>query len=117
MLLSDFLKLVYGLIYNAQNLQILLLQVNKPCSSSCGFFLFKESNLRRLKIKMVVLVTKLLFLPNFNYGSTYMSKPVDLHSYMNNHITSCRLGGSTGKFDSHIFYCMQNQKHLSFFKC
>ena len=35
---------------------------------------------------------------------------------MNNHITSCRLGGSTDKFDSHVFYCMQNQIKEPFFQ-
>ena len=35
---------------------------------------------------------------------------------MNNHITSCRLGGSTDKFHNQMFYCMQNQKQEPFFE-
>ena len=35
---------------------------------------------------------------------------------MNNHITSCRLGGSTDKFDDLVFYGMQNQKQELFFQ-
>ena len=50
-----------------------------------------------------------------NYSTTYIGKTVDLRSRMNNHITSCRLGGLTQKFDSHVFYCMQNQKQELFF--
>ena len=50
-----------------------------------------------------------------NYSTTYIGKTVDLRSRMNNHITSCRLGGSTDKFDNHVFYCMQNQKQEPFF--
>ena len=34
-----------------------------------------------------------------NYSTTYIGKTVDLRSRMNNHITSCRLGGLTEKFD------------------
>ena len=45
-----------------------------------------------------------------NYSTTYIDKTIHLRSRMNNHITSCRLGGSTDKFDNHVFYCMQNQK-------
>ena len=45
-----------------------------------------------------------------NYSTTYIAKTIDLRSRMNNHITSCRVGGSTDKFDNHVFYCMQNQK-------
>ena len=28
---------------------------------------------------------------------------------MNNHISSCRLGKPTDKFDNHPFYCVQNR--------
>ena len=51
-----------------------------------------------------------------NYSTTYIDKTVDLHSRMNNYITSCRLGGSTDKFDSHVFYCMQKKKREPFFQ-
>ena len=43
-----------------------------------------------------------------NYSTTYIGKAVDLRSRMNNHITSCRFGGSTDKFDNYVFYYMQN---------
>ena len=46
-MLSDVLKQAHGLIYNARNLQVFLLQLNNP-SGNCGFLLFMESNLRRL---------------------------------------------------------------------
>ena len=52
----------------------------------------------------------------YNYSTTYIGKTVDLRSRMNNHITSCRLGRSTDKFDNHVFYCMQNQKQKPFFQ-
>ena len=35
---------------------------------------------------------------------------------MNNHITSCRLGDSTDKFDNHVFYPMQNEKQEPLFQ-
>ena len=50
-----------------------------------------------------------------NYCTTYIGKTVDLRSRMINHITSCSLGGSTDKFENHVFY-MQFQKRESFFQ-
>ena len=51
-----------------------------------------------------------------NYSTIYIGKTVDLRSRMTSHITSCRLGGSTDKFDNHVFCCMQNQKQEPFFQ-
>ena len=45
-----------------------------------------------------------------NYATSLTVKTVALFSCKNNHITSCRLGGSTNKSDNHIFYCVQYQK-------
>ena len=42
-------------------------------------------------------VTYFLKCSSCNYSTKYISKTVDLHSRMNNHITSCRLGGSMDK--------------------
>ena len=45
----DVLKLVYGLMDFAHNLNLLLLQVNKHCGN-CEFLLFKEKILRRFTV-------------------------------------------------------------------
>ena len=63
--------------------------------------------------KTVIYFLKCTF---YSHGTTYIGKSVYLRSRKNNHITSRRLGGSTGKFDNHVFYCMQNQKKNCFFK-
>ena len=86
----------------------------KPCAS------FKTSNNVTWYIrshltcqsKNVIYVLKC---SSCNYSTTYIGKTIDLRSRLNNHMTSCRLGGSTDNFDNHIFYCMQNQKQEPFF--
>ena len=32
---------------------------------------------------------------------------------MNNHITACRYGTSTDKFDNHVFKCSNKDKHVA----
>ena len=41
-----------------------------------------------------------------NYSTTCIHKTVDFQSRKNKHTTFCRPGGSTDKFDNHVFYCM-----------
>ena len=45
-----------------------------------------------------------------NYTIKYIRNTAKLLLHMNNHITSCRLGGSSYKSDSHIYRCMGNKK-------
>ena len=45
--LFDVVKMSHGLMYNAHNIQLLLLQLNNLWGNR-GIFLFMESNLRRL---------------------------------------------------------------------
>ena len=40
-----------------------------------------------------------------NGQTTYIGKTVDFRLRMNNHISSCRLGTSSNKFDNHVFKC------------
>ena len=84
----------------------------KPCVS------FKTSNnvIWYIRSRITCQSKNIYFLKctTCNYSTTYIGKSVDLRSRMNNHITSCRLGGSTDKFDNHVFCCMQNQKQEPF---
>ena len=45
--------------------------------------------------------------PVSNTGKTFTR----MRERMNNHITSCRLGGSTDLFDEHVFKCKQNSSN------
>ena len=49
-----------------------------------------------------------------NYSTMYIGKTVDLHSRMNNHIISCRLGSSTDKFDTYSIACRTRKKNCFF---
>ena len=84
----------------------------KPCVS------FKTSNnvIWYIRSRITCQSKNIYFLKctTCNYSTTYIGKSVDLRSRMNNHITSCSLGGSTDKFDNHVFCCMQNQKQEPF---
>ena len=45
--------------------------------------------------------------PVSNTGKTFTR----MRDRMNNHITSCRLGGSSDLFDNHVFECKQNSSN------
>ena len=46
-----------------------------------------------------------------------IGKTVDLRSRINNHISACRLGNSTDKFDNHVYKCPHgNNKLEPYFK-
>ena len=48
-----------------------------------------------------------------NDDTTYTGKTVNLRDRMNNHITGCRWGNSTDKFDNHVYRCLKEQKKSS----
>ena len=81
----------------------------KPCpnlKTSDNFIWYIEIQITRQHKNIIYFLKS----TSCNYSTTYIGKTIDLRSRVNNHITSCRLGGSTDKFDNHVFYCMQNQK-------
>ena len=43
-----------------------------------------------------------------NNTTTNTGKTFNLRERMNNHISACRIGGSTDLFDEHVFHCKQN---------
>ena len=45
-------------------------------------------------------------------ATTYTGKTNNLRKRMNNHISSCRLGTSTDRFDNHVFKC-RNTHHVN----
>ena len=87
---------------NNKNCKLCALYI-KPCAS------FKTSNNVIWYIRSHITCQNKNFI-NFlkctscNYGTIYICKTVGLRSRINNHITSCRLGGSTNKFDNYVFY-------------
>ena len=48
-----------------------------------------------------------------NLSTTYTGKTNNLRNRMNNHISSCRLGSSTDKFDNHVFKCCKTFNYFS----
>ena len=44
---------------------------------------------------------------NFCKAVAYTGKTDDLRLRTNNHISGCRLGNSTDKFDNHVFKCAE----------
>ena len=88
--------------------------INKPCANlktSNNVIWYIRSHITRQSKNVIYFLKR----TSYNYSITFIGKTVDLLSRMNNYITSCRLGGSTDKFDNHGFYCMQNQKQEPFF--
>ena len=108
-------RLPQGLInYSNKNYKLCALYI-KPCAS------FKTSNNVIWYFRSHIIcesknVIYFLKCTSCNYSTTYIGKTADLRSRMNNRITSCRLEGSTDKFDNHVFYCIQNQKQEPFFQ-
>ena len=51
-----------------------------------------------------------------NYTMTHFWKTVDSYSCLNNHITSCRLGGFMDEADSHIFFVCRSRNKNRFSK-
>ena len=48
-----------------------------------------------------------------NGFTTYTGKTVNFRHRMNNHITVCRYGTSTDKFDNHVFKCINKNDHVA----
>ena len=48
-----------------------------------------------------------------NGFTTYTGKTVNFSYRMNNHITACRYGTSTDKFDNHVFKCITKNDHVA----
>ena len=48
-----------------------------------------------------------------NGNTTYTGKTVNFRHRMNNHITACRYGTSTDKFDNHVFKCSNSKEHVA----
>ena len=61
--------------------------------------------------KMVICFLKCYFC---NYV-TNIGKTNDLRARMNNHISACRLGSSSDKFDNHVFMCNNNKENKPYF--
>ena len=52
------------------------------------------------------------------FTETYIGKTVEMRSRMNNHITGCRHGNSTDKFDNHVYNCrlIHNENNEPYFQ-
>ena len=46
-----------------------------------------------------------------NFATTYTGKTNILRLRMNNHISACRLGSSSDKFDNHVYNCRKNHQN------
>ena len=120
----NLLRLLSINIKNPRLLQALFNCENKNCKL-CALYIkpcasFKTSNNVIWYIRSHITchsknVIYFLKCTSCNYSTTYIGKTVGLRSRVNNHISSCRLGGSRGKFHNHVFYWMQNQKQEPFF--
>ena len=47
-----------------------------------------------------------------NGNTTYTGKTVNCRYRMNNHLTVCRYGISTKRFDNHVFKCSNKNKYV-----
>ena len=48
-----------------------------------------------------------------NGNTTCTDKTVNFRLIMNNHITACRYGTSSDKFDNHVFICSNKNEHVT----
>ena len=48
-----------------------------------------------------------------NGNITYTGKTVNFRHRTNNHMTACRHGIPTDKFDNHVFKCSNKDKHIA----
>ena len=55
--------------------------------------------------------TNVSYFLSCNGDTTYTDKTVNFR--MNNHITACRYGTSTDKFDNHVFKCSSKNEHVA----
>ena len=51
-----------------------------------------------------------------NCSTTYIGKTNDFRKRMNNHISSCKNGKSSDRFDNHVFNCTEN-RYSSTYTC
>ena len=59
---------------------------------------------------VIVLMLNFLSCNSCNGNTTYTGKTVNFRHRMNNHMTACRYGTSTNKFDNHVFKCRNKDK-------
>ena len=62
---------------------------------------------------VIVLMLNFLSCNSCNGNTTYTGKTVNFRHRMNNHITACRYGTSTDKFDNYVFKFSNKDKHVA----
>ena len=93
------------------------------CCNLCALYIQECSNFIRssrynwiIRCNINCYSTNILYFLSCNScndNTTYTGKTVNFRHRMNNHITKCRYGTSTNKFDNHIFKCSNKNEHVA----
>ena len=82
----------------------------------CSYFITSNGYNWKIRSHINCHSTNVLYFLSCNFyngNTTYTGKTVNFRTRMSNHITACRYGTSTDKFDNHVFKCSNNNENVA----